>query len=162
MLISFDLSWSGHIKDVTSRARRQIGLLYRRFYVNAHLFTLRSLYIALIRPHLEYAVPVWDPNLCKDIDALEAVQKFATKMCTKSWNTLHYQDRLETLHLDTLSKRRTYLKQCHLFKLVHGLSPFPNSPLTFSHSSISVLVQIIVFHYKSPSCTLMLIFSLFL
>ena len=56
---------------------------------------------ALIRPHLEYSVPVWDPHLYKDIDVLESVQKFATKICTKSWNALHYQDRLEKLHLDT-------------------------------------------------------------
>ena len=36
---------------------------------------------------------MWDPHLCKDIDALESVQRFATKICTKSWNT-NYQYRL--------------------------------------------------------------------
>jgi len=34
---------------------------------------------------LEYAVPVWDPHLVKDIEAIEAVQRFATKVCTKAW-----------------------------------------------------------------------------
>lgn len=82
-----------------------------------------------------YAVPVWDLHLCKNIDALEAVQKFATKICTKSWNTRHYQDRLGTLPLDNLRKRRPYPKQCHLFKLVNGLSPFPIFPLTVFHCS---------------------------
>ena len=79
-----------------------------------------------VQPQLEYAVPVCDPHFCKDIDMLESVQRFATKICTKSWNAnaLHYQDRLEKLHLDTLHKRRAYLKQCHLYKLVHGLSVF--------------------------------------
>ena len=52
------------------------------FYKHAAPATLRTLYTALIRPHL--AVPVWDPHLCKDIDALESVQRFATKICTKS------------------------------------------------------------------------------
>ena len=33
---------------------------------------------SLIRPHLEYAVPVWNPHLSKDIDSLESVQRFAT------------------------------------------------------------------------------------
>ena len=61
--------------------------------------------ILLVRPHLEYAVPVWDPHLYKDIDMLESVQKFATKICTKSWNALHYQDHFEKLHLDTLRMR---------------------------------------------------------
>ena len=119
-----------HQRNITSKARKEIGLVYRCFYKHAHPGTLRSLYVTLIRPHLEYAVPVWDPHLRKDIDNLESVQRFATKVCTKAWNTLQYQERLESLHLDTLHTRRTYLKQCHLYKLVHGLSiaSFPGSP----------------------------------
>ena len=56
-----------------------------------------------------------------------------TKICTKSWNT-NYQYRLGKLRLQTLNMRRSYLKQCHLYKLVHGLSIFPNSPVTTSSS----------------------------
>ena len=133
VLISSDLSWSNHIKDITSKARKQVGLLYRRFYKHASPATLRTLYVALIRPHLEYAVPVWDSHLGKDIDALESVQRFATKICTKCWS-MHYQVRLDRLHLDTLRGRRLYIKQCHLYKLLHGLSIFPNCPITSSHS----------------------------
>ena len=81
ILISTKLSWSNHIKEITSKARKKIGLVYRRFYKHAHPGTLRSLYVTLIRPHLEYAVPVWDPHLRKDIDNLESVQRFATKVC---------------------------------------------------------------------------------
>ena len=39
--------------------------------------TLNQLYVYLVRPHLEYAAPVWDPHLQKDIDKLESVQTFA-------------------------------------------------------------------------------------
>ena len=49
--------------------------------------------LTLIHPHLEYGIPVWDPHLLKDIIALEEVEKLATKVCVKSWNTLDYQDR---------------------------------------------------------------------
>ena len=93
---------------------------------------MRALYVALICPHLEYGIRVWDPHLQKDINLLEAVQRFATKVCLKSWNTLDYQERLDKLHLETLHKRRSVLKLCHLFKLVHGLSIFPNSPIVFA------------------------------
>ena len=132
IVISSDLSWSNHIKGIASKARKQIGLLYRWFYKHAHQDTLRALYVALIRPHLEYGVPVWDSHLLKDINVLEAVQRFATKVCVKSWNTLDYQERLDKLHLDTLQKRRSVSKLCHLFKAVHGLSNFPNSPIDFA------------------------------
>ena len=116
---SSDLSWSNHIKDISSPA------------------TLRTFYTALIHPHLEYAVPVWDPHLCKDIDALESVQRFTTTICTKSWNT-NYLYHLDKLGLQTLKMRTSYLKQCHLYRLLHGLSIFPNSPITTS--SISSLL----------------------
>jgi len=72
VLISSDLLWANPIKDVTSKVRKQIGLLYCHFYKHAELDTLKTLYTALIWPHLEYAVPVWDPHLCKDIDMLES------------------------------------------------------------------------------------------
>ena len=37
---------------------------------------------SLVRPHLEYACPVWAPHLTKDIQAVESVQAFACKMAT--------------------------------------------------------------------------------
>ena len=97
VLISSDFSWSNHVKDISLKARKQTGLFYCCFYEHTSPATLSTLYMALIRPHLEYAVPVWDPHLCKDINALESVQRFATKICTKSWNT-SYQYRLDKLH----------------------------------------------------------------
>ena len=32
--------------------------------------TLKRLYVAFIRPHLEHVIPVWDPYLSKDIGKL--------------------------------------------------------------------------------------------
>ena len=83
VLLSSELSWSAHIESICTKSRKPIGLLYRRFYGNVDQQSLYSLYSALVRPNLEYAAPVWDPHLAKDITKLENVQRFAVKMCSK-------------------------------------------------------------------------------
>jgi len=113
ILITSDLSWSAHVATICSKARQQIGLLYRRFYKYSNMDTLKQLYTAFVRPHLEYAVPVWDPHLTKDINALEAVQRFACRVCIKSWD-MSYSDMLQTMNIPRLSERRRLLKMCNL------------------------------------------------
>ena len=58
-------------------------MLYCQFYPQANERTLHQLYISTVRPHLEYAAPVWDPHLRKDQDLLENTRKFAFKVCLK-------------------------------------------------------------------------------
>ena len=81
------------------------------------------MYKSLVRPHLEYAAPVWDPHLLKDIKSVENVQKYGLKMCLKRWD-LGYQELLHLAQIPTLENRRIYLKLCTLFKIIHGLFPF--------------------------------------
>ena len=56
--ISDDLKWSKHIEQITKKATKQAGLIYRRFYPYSNSGTLKQLYLSQVRPHLEYAVPV--------------------------------------------------------------------------------------------------------
>ena len=71
------LSLSPHIATVYSKAMKVLGLLYRRFYGYADSESLKQLYLTLVRPHLDYACQVWDPNLIRNKAKLEKVQKFA-------------------------------------------------------------------------------------
>ena len=63
VLLSHDLSWGEHVQAICSKARKILGLLYRRFYNNAPSSTLLQLYISLVRPHLDYASAIWSPYL---------------------------------------------------------------------------------------------------
>ncbi len=80
--LSSDLTWSYHTNMICNKSRNLVGLLYRNFYNFSNPFTLHK---SLIRPHMEYANPVWDLFLVKDIKAIEGVQKFALRVCTESW-----------------------------------------------------------------------------
>ena len=59
----------------------------------------------LIRPYLEFAVPVWPPFLKCDIDIIEQVKQRTTKLIPASRN-LKYQNRLRELDLKTSKDRR--------------------------------------------------------
>ena len=82
------LTWTDHIKQIYSKARRLVGLLFRQFYNYADPSTITILYLTLIRPKFEYASEVWDPYLIRDRSLLENVQKFACKVCLKNWQSM--------------------------------------------------------------------------
>ena len=73
---------------ICSRAKKHMGMLYRCFYHDADSNTLRMLYTTSVRLLLKYAVPVWDPHLIKGIKAIESMQRFTIKVCTKAWRVL--------------------------------------------------------------------------
>lgn len=127
ILLSKDLSWSPHVDVTCSKARKVLGLLYRRFYKFSNLDTIRQLYTSLVRPHLEYACHVWSPYTSRDINALESVQKFACKMASRRWNGNTYEELLTVTNLPTLERRRLELKLRHLFKIIHNLVFFPSN-----------------------------------
>ena len=116
---STDLSWSHHIGLVCKKTRKLLRMLYRNFYHFSSSHILVKLYKSLIRPHIEYACSVWDPHLKKDIQMLENVQKFALRICSKSWNS-DYDTLLGTINIPTLSNRRETLKLCLLFNILAG------------------------------------------
>ena len=127
LLIAKNLTWSAHISCICSKARKILGLIYRRFYTSSNQEVLKQLYVSLVRPYLEYACQVWDTHLTKDKKLLEDVQKFDYKLAAHQWDS-SYQDLLQLFELQTLEEHRLHLKLGLMFKIIHNLCYFPSIP----------------------------------
>ena len=118
--IDSGLKFRKHMSEKISKANSIIYLIKHTFkFLDADMFKL--LYKSLVRPHLEYASPVWSPTLKMDIQNLEKVQRRATRL-VPSLTTLSYEERLHQLSLPTLHYRQLRSDLILIYKLTHNLS----------------------------------------
>ena len=137
-----------------NKTRKLIGLLYRHFYQSSNSSIPLKLYLSFVRPHLEFSSAVWSPHLKGEVEAVEKVQKYALKVCMKSWDT-SYADLLSMTSLPSMQCRRLQASLCHLYKIVHGLTDFPGAPTTrqqFHYNSRSSTTEaLVVPHFRTSS-----------
>ncbi len=104
VLISDKLKPSLHCAESAKRANRMLECINRNIVLKRKDIVVR-LYKQLLRPHLEYAVHAWSPNLVKDIQILEKVQRRATRLIPEIRDK-PYPERLKLLKLTSLQLRR--------------------------------------------------------
>ena len=68
ILVSKDLKWGNQVEKAVKSANSIIAQIK-----NSFTELVKLLYVSMVRPHLEYAVSVWNPYIRKDIDKLESV-----------------------------------------------------------------------------------------
>ena len=133
VVITNDLKSSNQCIEAVKKAQKLLGYIKRQFRTR-NKETILTLYNALVRPHLEYAVQFWSPSLRKDIERLEAVQARATKLIP-SIRHLGYVRRLERLNLYSLEKRRLRGQLIETFKMLKGVNNIDYRHLfTFSNN----------------------------
>lgn len=118
VIVSSDLKWEAHIAKIIRKANT-VSYLVSISFKNISPQLLEKIYKIYIRPILEYAAPVWNPNLAKDIHALELTQRRITKL-SPAIRDLPYEQRLQVLGISPLSKRRLRGDLIETYKILHG------------------------------------------
>ena len=128
--ISDDLTWSSHIDKIISKCRKQIAWILRIFS-KRDINTMRTLWISLIRPIIDYCSPVWSPHPTNygQIDRLEGVLRNFTKK-VDNLHELPYCMRLKEMKLSSIQRRHERYKILYIYKIKEGLVPnLPSHPL---------------------------------
>ena len=118
--VTFDekLSFREHIHAKINKAYMMLGIIKRNFkYLTVRTFVL--IYNSMVRSHLDYCSSVWPPYKKGDIEALEKVQKRATKILP-SLKKLPYSERLKICRIPTLHYRRIRGDMIETFKIITG------------------------------------------
>ena len=101
--IDSDLSSEEHIATKIKKANQIMGLI-RRSLTDLDKDSFKKLYSALVRPHLEYAQPVWSPHLKKYQDQVEIVQMRATKLVDQMVHLITMRDSKQLIYQPCHSK----------------------------------------------------------
>ena len=117
--VDHKLVFDRHVQNQVNKANKILGAV-RHTFKAIDQESFHHLYTGLVRPHLEYASVTWSPRWKKEKDALEQVQRRATRL-VQGISHLPYQERLARLQLPTLEFRRRRADLIQLYKILHGL-----------------------------------------
>ena len=129
------LTFSEHINNTVKKANQVMGMIRRTFkFIDKDIFAL--LFKSRVRPILEYGNTIWSPRLKKDIDAIERVQRRATKT-VPGLATLPYPERLRVLKLPSLIYRRARGDMIETYKYQHNVYDIDNEWLKPETSTVT-------------------------
>ena len=135
------LLWNEQIKASISKANKMICWIVRNLIIREKSVML-AIYKALIRPHLEYCVQLWNPVAAHGSWAivleLEGVQRRFTRLISEI-GTLPYSRRLEILNLTTLAERRIRGDLVETFKAASGLTQYGEDIFCFGRSGMNLV-----------------------
>lgn len=130
LVLSSDLRWSAHVKQLIHSVAGKVFLLKRlAFTARLPLPTLSLLYCCLVRPSLEYASCVWDDCSTADSHDLERLQLslarsfLSSHLGSSTVTSLSKSEVLSLLSLPSLAWRRRRQKLYYFWSLKKGLGP---------------------------------------
>ena len=127
VLVDSSLRFHAHVSQVVSKAWALANNLLRSTLCRSSDF-MCGVYIAHIRPLLEYSSPVWNTGFVGDSRLLESVLRRWTKHI-ESMENVDYKDRLSIFNMYSVKGRLLRADLLKYFKIFSGLSVLSPSDL---------------------------------
>lgn len=113
VILDSKLTFVEHYNNIIYKATNMLGFIKRFSFHFKDPYTIKTLYVAYVRPHLEYCSILWAPYHESHVNRIESVQKqfllFALrKLGWTSFPLPSYDSRCMLINLDTLKKRREF------------------------------------------------------
>lgn len=122
--LTANLDFGDHIENICNQALKTLGLIIRISRQNLSISTLRTLYVALARPILEYSVVVWSPYQANHSSFLDRVQRRFLRMVGvklgQHYMEVNIMEMERFLCLPSLSARRTLHDLIFLYKVLNS------------------------------------------
>ena len=147
------LDFRNHYRNIACKAMKTLGFIARFAKHFKRVKSLKLLYVALVRPQIEYASVIWSPRHIVYSSLLERVQhKFCRLVMRATGSPMRFFDHdyapaLLKLGLTTLSARRICSDLLFLYKLIRG------------QTNCQELVSLINFHAPQRSLRLRPLFE---
>ena len=118
LTLDIKLNFSEHIKNITKKISKTMGLL-RKFQQILPRSTLLTIYKTFIRSRLDYVDIVYDQAYNSAFhDKLESIQNNACLAITGAIRGTSTEKIYQELGLESLKSRRWFRKLCHFYKIL--------------------------------------------
>ena len=160
LTLTNNMSWQTHINIISAKANRMLGLIRRNLRCCSQKLRQQA-YLTLVRPHLEYCSPVWNPYTKKNIAKIENIQRQAARFVFSNYRRQESVSKMiEDLQWDTLESRRQQASLILMYKIhyqlvainpVHYLTPMvPSSTRSYHRYKYQIIparIQIYQFSF---------------
>ena len=120
--MSSDCTFKEHINKMCQSARNMCSWILRTFKSRSHDLMLTT-WKSLVLPILDYCSQLWCPQKRGEIQQIEEIQKSFTRKIPLPGGRENYWNRLGSLHLYSLERRRERYRIIYVWKILENMVP---------------------------------------
>ena len=122
IFIDSNLSWKPHIKYISKKIKRNVGVLSKlRYYVDTDI--LVNLYYALVYPYLIYGILTWGNTYATTLQPIFILQKKVVRLITFSAFDAHSSPLFKRLNIMKLHDLVDYCTAVFMYKFKNNILP---------------------------------------